>query len=92
VPSGRWNGDEPLSEDEMLGRAFQKSQQTFARLERRRDILQHTYHYHDLREIQVWLQDSRRPQVWLQPDIPATAPPEAPNPPRRLRNHPWLHP
>ena len=63
--------------DEMLGRAFQGTSQSFARLERRRDSVQRAYHraLHDLRQIQ----DSRA-QACPQPDIPA-APPEAPKPP-----------
>ena len=66
--------------DEMLGRAFQNTQETFARLERRRDSVQRAYHrtLHDLRQIQ----DSRWGALGAQPDAPAAAPPppEAPKP------------
>ncbi len=63
-------GIEGRPEDEILGRAFQNSQQTFARLERRRDTLQRAYHrtLHDLRQIQ-----NSRAQVALQPDAPQPA-------------------
>jgi hypothetical protein len=62
----------------MLGRAFQGTSQTFARLERRRESVQRAYHrtLQDLRQIQ----DSRRGALWAQPDIPAADPPEAPKP------------
>ncbi len=73
-----------ITEDQILGRAFERRQETFARLERRRESLQRAYHrtLHDLRAVQ----DSRAqvplpPQVWHQvwQDTPA-APPEAPKP------------
>ncbi|MGO9262933.1 MAG: hypothetical protein ACLQU1_42635 [Bryobacteraceae bacterium] len=76
-----YNRDNPIPEDQILGRAFERRQQTFARLERRRESLQRAYHrtLHDLREIQ----DSRQGALGAQPDIPAAAPPppEAPAPP-----------
>jgi hypothetical protein len=82
-----YNRDNPIPEDQILGLAFHRRQQTFARLERRRESLQRVYHrtLHDLRAIQ----DSR-PQVWPQPqvwhDTPAAPPqvwldpPDAPDP------------
>jgi hypothetical protein len=70
--------------DEMLGRAFQGTSQSFARLERRRESVQRAYHrtLHDLRQIQ----DSRA-QACPQPDIPAPAsshPSDPPKPPAEL--------
>jgi hypothetical protein len=66
------------SKDRILGIAFIRAEQTFARLERRRESLQRAYHrtLQDLRQVQ----DSRRATPSAQPDIPAAAPPEAPQP------------
>ncbi|MGO9260036.1 MAG: hypothetical protein ACLQU1_27540 [Bryobacteraceae bacterium] len=68
-----YNRDNPITEDQILGRAFERRQQTFARLDRRRESLQRAYHrtLQDLREIQ----DSRG-ALWAQPAQPAAAPPE----------------
>jgi hypothetical protein len=69
-----YNRDNLTPDDQVLGVAFTRSRQTFARLERRRESLQRVYHrtLHDLRAVQ----DSSA-QVPLPPDIP---PPPARSP------------
>ncbi|MGO9260385.1 MAG: hypothetical protein ACLQU1_29375 [Bryobacteraceae bacterium] len=84
-----YNRDNPIPEDQILGRAFERRQQTFARLERRRESLQRVYHrtLHDLREIQ----DSRG-VLWAQPAQPAAAPPEPPEAPKPAAEPPVAPP
>ncbi|MGO9255016.1 MAG: hypothetical protein ACLQU1_01745 [Bryobacteraceae bacterium] len=80
-----YNRDNPITEDQILGRAFERRQQTFARLERRRESLQRAYHrtLHDLRQIQ----DSRV-ALWAQPAQPAAAPPAPPEAPKPVAQPP----
>ncbi|MGO9259822.1 MAG: hypothetical protein ACLQU1_26440 [Bryobacteraceae bacterium] len=83
-----YNRDNPIPEDQILGRAFERRQQTFARLDRRRESLQRAYHrtLQDLRQIQDFRCAQVWPQVWPQPNTPAAPPqirldpPEAPKP------------
>jgi hypothetical protein len=76
-----YNRDSPTPEDQVLGLAFDRRQETLARLDRRRESLQRADHrtLQDLRRGALWAQDSRA-QVRLPHDRPAD-PPEAPNPP-----------
>ena len=72
-----WYSDDPVPENQMLGRAVLSLEQTLPRLERRRDLLQRAYRraLQDLREIQ-----SSRPQSpAAAPCLPA-GPPAAPAP------------
>ncbi len=84
-----YNRDNPIPEDQILGRAFERRQQTFARLERRRDSLQRVYHrtLHDLRQFQ----DSRG-ALWAQPAQPAAAPSEPPEAPKPAAEPPVAPP
>jgi len=62
----RWEGG-PMPQNQLLGKAYDDSQTTFARLERRREVLQRTWHrvLQDLRDLQA-----SRPVAAPPPDAP----------------------
>jgi hypothetical protein len=70
--------NQPMAEESVLGRAFSRAEQTFARLERRRDTLQRAFRRTllDLRQIQA-----SRPPMESQPAILPSPPAHPPHDP-----------